>query len=287
MNFLIIQEAGRHAENARWRECESMKRSLEGLGHDVIVWGLNQRHNHTDWLSWYAGDWTIIQLEEYDQTNWLPDLSACKALKILWARDTHVKGPDYHCAMHARDRYDIVLQSTRTLCGAITPDDIWFPNCYDPDLCHPIEAWKKTAKVGFVGNQLNRGPYLEQLKQAYGRDFACDIFVIGKAMNQAINSMQVHFNRNIGADINYRNFETIGAGAVLLVEPNDLEGYNELGFYDGLNCVFYSEPESLVKMADYAIAHCEPIAQAGLDLAKRHTYDARCQDLMTIIEGRI
>ena len=40
MRILIIQENGRHDENRVFRECHSLKHSLDKLNLETIVWGL-------------------------------------------------------------------------------------------------------------------------------------------------------------------------------------------------------------------------------------------------------
>ena len=286
MNFLIIQEAGRHPENARWRECLSMQRALEAQGHGVDVWGLG--YTEPPWsIEIYRSFDVIVQLEEYDQSDWLPNLSSASAFKVMWARDTHCKGPGYHRKMHQRDGYDLILQSTPSLVGAISDKDVWFPNCYDAELCYVHGYEFRKWRIGFCGNVLNRDTHLLALRGGYQEHLTIDKMVLGLAMRDAVASYKVHFNRNISTDINYRNFETIGCGTALLVENNNPQAYAHLGFKDEENVVYYTGLDDLIERAEYAIEHWERIGKAGLELAKRHTYDQRCKEMVELIKGEM
>jgi spore maturation protein CgeB len=135
----------------------------------------------------------------------------------------------------------------------------------------------KTIDVGFCGSYANREQLLEHLKREH--DLHLDIFVIGDAMVEAINSYKCHFNLNIANDINYRSFETIGCGTILLTNYNPQ--YEELGFEDGVNCLMYKDEDSLteyITMVKYK--DMTDIAKAGLEFAKKHTYDERVKSLL-------
>ena len=56
-------------------------------------------------------------------------------------------------------------------------------------------------------------------------------------MISAIQSYKINFNLNVANDINFRSFETLGAGSVLCT--NDNPQYADLGFQDGVNCIFF------------------------------------------------
>ena len=62
-------------------------------------------------------------------------------------------------------------------------------------------------------------------------------------MVEKVNSYWIHFNINLANDINYRSFETIGCGTVLLTNRNSQ--YEELGFEDKVNCLMYGNMEEL------------------------------------------
>ncbi|KUG21556.1 hypothetical protein ASZ90_008691 [hydrocarbon metagenome] len=208
MKFLIIQENGRNEKNRSFRECFSIKRALLMENHECDIWGLGQE-NYDQKQDLNAYD-VILNLENYDQTNWLPDLSKVSAFKILSVIDAHVRGMEPYRKIFNKGKYDLSLHATRDFLeknrfgfrsdyfkDGIIRRGIWFPNWFDPDLIGPREVPLR-AEVGFCGNIISRKSYLELLKQNF--NFLADVKVFGEDMVKAINSYKVHFNKNILAN---------------------------------------------------------------------------------------
>lgn len=280
MKILIIQENGRHDKNRHFRECFCMQRSLVKLGYVCDVWGLgHENYNHQ--LNFNSYD-LIINLENYDQTNWIPDLNQIKCKKMLWAIDSHCRGNQVYANEFNKGDYDIILQATLDF---VDSNSVWFPNCYDDSLIKKTEA-QKQYDVGFCGNIVNRGSWLNLLEST-NFSFKKDIFVIGDDMVQAINSYRVHFNANMSQDINYRNFETIGCATALLTNYN--HQYEALGFKDGENCSLYHNSQDLLNKLELLIFDSQlrqKIENNGHELAKnKHTYDCRAQQLINIFKN--
>ena len=108
-----------------------------------------------------------------------------------------------------------------------------------------------------------------------------DIFVLGEDMVKAINSYDIHFNYNVSNDINYRNFETIGCRTVLLTDFN--EQYEELGFVNSENCIFYNDFSQIPNILEFYRERPDllaKIADRGYTLSKLHTYERRVRLLM-------
>ena len=102
-------------------------------------------------------------------------------------------------------------------------------------------------------------------------------------MVETINSYWIHFNINLANDINYRSFETIGCGTVLLTNYNPQ--YLELGFRDEVNCLLYKNQQELEEKIDKYLKEYETldiIAKEGLKLSEQHTYDKRAELLLNI-----
>lgn len=277
MNFLLIQENGRHDQNRHFRECFCLQRSINRLGHQADVFGLGH-DNFGQPVDFEDYDF-IINLENYD-TGWMPNLAQVKTKKLMWSIDAHVRGIDYFYELFKRDNYQLILQSTKDFVG---PDSVWFPNAYDDGLIGPRDVPIR-ADIGFCGNVNNRGQLLGFLNSNF--KFIADIFVIGEDMVRAINSYKVSFNCNIANDINYRSFETIGCGVALLTNFN--QQYVELGFKDGENCMMYSTLDEILDKARKLIEDDDlraGIARAGFELAAQHTYDKRAELLLEIVGG--
>jgi hypothetical protein len=273
MKILIIQENGRHEANRLYRECFCLQRSFARKDISSTVWGLGHSNYEIepDWNSYDI----IINLENYDTENWVPNLSSVKSYKILWSIDAHVRGINTYLETASYGSYDLILQATPEF---LTNNSIWFPNCYDDKLIRNLHQVKK-HNIGFCGNINNRGGLIKKIMSKF--TIKIDEFVIGEKMVDAINSYGIHFNANISIDINYRNFETIGCGTCLLTSYN--KHYGELGFVDGYNCIMYSNENELLDKITFGVSnldYIENIASNGYELAKNHTYDSRVSQLL-------
>ena len=144
----------------------------------------------------------------------------------------------------------------------------------------------KTSKFSFVGNHVNRRPILDFLSKEY--NLKQNIFVIGESMVKLINETYLHFNKNMSNDLNYRNFETIGCGTALITDHNHM--YDELGFIDGENVIFYNDMNSLKEKLNYYLEKedvLSMIGESGEKLSKRHTYNKRIQDLISNLYEKV
>jgi spore maturation protein CgeB len=273
MNFLLIQENGRHAANRNFRECFSLQRSLKALKQNCDVWGLG--HSNYEQYPDFSNYDVIVNLENYDEDGWVPDLSEVSCKKYLWSIDAHVRGLAPYKKEFRRGNYTKILQSTLQL---VDEDSVWFPNAYDDTLIKPLDV-DKVYDVGFCGNVNNREFLLSELSTNF--NLKKDIFVIGDEMVRAINSYKVHFNCNIGIDINYRSFETIGCKTALVTNYN--QAYEELGFVHGTNCMMYNTVSELRDSINTLLEDntlLQKVTCGGYELAKQHTYLKRAQQFL-------
>jgi len=278
MRIVIIQENGRHEKNRNFRECFCAKRAFEYHGHEADVWGLG--HDNYETKPDYESYDLIINLENYDETGWVPNLSKIQTKKFLWSIDAHVKGIDSYLKTAQEGNYDLILQATPQF---VSNGSLWFPNCYDDEVIGPREE-PKQHDIGFCGNEVNRGQLINLLSQNF-TGFKFDKFVIGEDMVKAINSYKIHFNANIGIDINYRNFETLGCGTCLLTSHNQF--YKELGMTHGENCLVYRNVAEMIEIAKFTLDNDQfrtTISNNGLVLAQEHTYKKRIGSLVTFLE---
>lgn len=308
--MLIIQENGRHAKNRHFRECFALQSALQRLGWETDIWGLGHPEfprlafsetgsatqlsgsgqssvNETPDFNAYD---VILNLENYDEIGWVPSLADVNAYKIMWVIDAHMRGMAPYRELYLRDRYDLMLHSTRDFIvgetdARIKQNSVWFPNCLNDALIYPLDMEKK-YDIGFCGNIVNREPYLSFIETSF--QLKRDIFVIGADMVRAINSYKIHFNKNIANDINSRNFETLGCKTMLLTNANPQ--YDDLGFVDGENCLIYHDLSELQDKIQSALDHPqqrEQIAENGYQLGKRHTYYERVKSLVALLQRKL
>lgn len=275
MKILLIQENGRHDANKIYRECFCLQRAFNFLNHDCDIWGLNH-DNFKEYPEWNSYDW-IINLENYDELNWVPDLSkVTKPKKFLWSIDAHCRGEKIYENTFLQGKYDYLLHSTKDFVKK--PYHVWFPNAFDDTLIKKLDI-SKQYDIGFCGNYVNRKSILEWLEHSFGLHL--DIFVIGDKMVEAVNSYKCQFNLNIANDINYRSFETIGCGTVLLTNYN--AQYLELGFEDNVNCLMYKDVTELVEKIQYVKNNdLIDISNNGYMLSKKHSYKERINLLFSL-----
>jgi spore maturation protein CgeB len=282
MNVLIIQEASRHVEDAQFRECMALKRAFSKHNISSTVWGLGHP-NFNDVIDFTKWD-VILNLENYGD-DWLPDLSKIKKpYKIMWSIDAHVRGVDAYKYIFEKDKYNLMLQSTMEY-AVYEPNTVWFPNSYCDEVITNLYL-EKTTDICFVGNYVNRFDIINNLIQKY--NLQAHIGLRGFEMVKAINQSKIHFNKNIANDINYRNFETIGCGTLLITNYN--EAYDKLGFKDMHNVVFYKNISELHDKLDLLIKNdhiIDMISNNGYELSNRHTYFNRVGKLIKLLKKAV
>ena len=272
MNILIIQENGHHDLNRNFRECFCLKRGFEHHGVNVDVWGKGHEGFDTE-PAWESYD-LIFAIENWD---WMPDMSNVDTKKFIWAIDAHCKGSQ----VYNQYGFDKVLHAS----PQFAEKDCWLPNCYDDTIIYPLNSlYYQSHGIGFCGNVVNRQSYLDILKANFPQ-FRFDEFVIGRGLVEAVNSYLVHWNANIGVDVNYRNFETMGCHTMLLTSQHP--AYGPLGIKDGENCLTYSNTMEMISKAKYALDnhnYRDDIAKAGYELVKKHhTYKNRAQQILEML----
>jgi hypothetical protein len=286
MKILIIQENGRHSENKIFRECFNLQRALLRKNVDTIVWGLGHDNFDTPFQQIIKDIDVIILLENYESNGWLPDLSNVNKLKIFWSIDSHMVLMN-HITTVVKNKIDIVLNAIESHQNYFkTSKTFYFPNAYPSDLILPIDGVDKNIFLGFCGSLLNRSEILDKLENKFG--LKKDIWKLGDEMVKTINGYNIHFNKTLSNDINYRIFETMGCNTLILT--NNTENINTF-FKDMENIVIYdNETELFEKLNVLSLDNnlIKKISNSGYELVKNnHTYDNRVDVLLKIISDYI
>ena len=287
MKIVIIQEAGRHEGNKKFRESLCLHKALSRIEEvESKVWGLNYPDFNMSFSEIEQWADVIFVIENYT-SDWLPinEISNSKKLKIFWSIDSHCV-LEQHKQLCRLLNIDILLNSTESYLpnfDRLVKKSYWFPNSYPDELIFPKNI-EKTIDIGFCGNVLNRGHVIDSLDKY---DIKKDIFVIGDDMVDVINSYKIHLNCNISNDINYRTFETTGCGTFLLT--NYTPGLEKL-FDIGKEIVVYNDLNDLDNKVRYYLENeeeREKIAKAGYERSKKdHTYYERAKILVNIIKNK-
>ena len=281
--LLIIQENGRHARNQKFRECFALQRAFAELGVHAEVWGLGHKNYASDFPALAATFDAVLSLENYD-SGWHPDLAPLKIPKMFWCFDAHVH-PERLLQFARSNRFDAVFSATQhyvSRFARVAGGAQWLPNAADHFLLDRMYPVERSVPLGFCGNTGNRGEWLQFLQQQHGLQQAQ--MVLGPDMVRAVNSYQVHWNRNMGLDINYRTFETLACGSFLLT--NYTPGLEQL-FNIGEHLAVYAQRADLERqLQDYLHApeECERIARAGYaHVRSQHTYVRRAQQILSVL----
>jgi len=298
VRIVIVQERGRHAANREFREACCLQRALDRLGVETTVWGLGYEAFARPFEDVAAGADVVLLLENWDDTGWVPDVSRAKALRVFWSIDSHYGRHTLraHVATCRRQRVHLVLNATERYLAhfrAWGRRRLWFPNAYPADLVRPLPEVAKTHDLGFCGNVLNRGPWIDALVREFGMHVVSfetpaglNHEAIGPGMVRAVNSFRMHWNRNLADDINFRTFETLGCGTLLLTNHTpglerlfDLERH--LVVYGGLD-----DLRATLRALLAAPARVDAVAAAGHAHARaHHTYDARARQLVEVLNA--
>ncbi len=286
MKLLIIQENGRREENRAFRECFALQRAFAQLGVECGVWGPGHA-NYTQPFASVVGDFdAVLSLENYPGA-WHPDLASLPLPKLFWCIDAHMGLARYQEYVRTH-RFDVVFSATELFVPAFAPlaaRSEWLPNALDATLIDRKPEVVKDIPLGFCGNTANRVLWLAQLKMRWPLQH--DRMVLGTDMVQAIQRYQIHWNRNVSVDINFRTFETLGCETFLLT--NQMVGLNQL-FTPGQHLATYVGLGELHEKIAHYLAHPEErvrIARQGYEYVRaHHTYEHRAQQMLAHLQTR-
>jgi len=277
--LLIIQSRGKHPENREYRECECLSRAFTRQGIPNQVTGLGYE-SFAAFNELLAAATTVLVVENYGMTKWLPrTLRHFHGPRVFWCVDSHV-AMNRHVQECDAYKFSMVLCSVAAHVNALKGPGRqarWCPNAYPSDLIQPVRRGEKRHDVGFCGSWVTgRRPFYE--KVAKRARIQTDIRVLGDAMVEAVRSYRIHLNRNYSVDLNYRTYETMGAGTFLLTNPTD----NLLNmFTPGVHLDVYRSVDECLKKIDYYLTHPherEAIAANGChQVQRKHSYDARAR----------
>ncbi len=280
--ILIIQAAGEHQANANFREGLSLMRAFDRLDIESMIWGKGYS-NFSRPLEDIAKEYDVLFVVENYAMDWIPNMKNLRNIKMFWSIDGHMV-LEQHQKWTVANGIDIVLNSCAQFTGAFpgAKQSVWFPNCVDETLVYPMPNVVKKYAIGFCGNVSNRGPLLEMLRP-FG--IKQDIFVIGDAMREALNSYMIGWNFNINNDINYRTFEVTAARTMLMTNRTDAIS---MLFDEDVEIILYDGREDMLKKVQYYIAHpqeCRKIAQAGYQKTlSMHTYFHRAKVILEVLK---
>lgn len=213
--------------------------------------------------------------------------------RVYWAVDVHV---NFFWQRHYASLFDLVCVAQRDYVPLFEAAGVparWLPWAAD-ETVFTDPGRPRVHDLVFVGlvdpkTRPKRAAAVELLRRRFGLvTFGATIAerLSWPAMAEVLGTAKIVFNEAIMGDLNFRVFETLACGAMLLTERIG-NGLMEL-FVPGEHLDVYT-PETLVEqVAHYLAADDERarIAAAGArEVAARHTFTARMRELVDILAG--
>jgi SAM-dependent methyltransferase len=206
--------------------------------------------------------------------------------KFAWLVDTHKK-PLFHAAISRE--MDLTFFAMKSWGHVLEGRTRWLPLHCDTGIFHPIEA-QRDIDIAFVGSQTWRADSIIAIGNRHG----LRVHVVStpgpreKSETAAIYARsKLVFNRHVTNDLNFRVFEAMACGRVLLTDAQ-ANGQYEL-FEDGRHYVLYKderdlEAQVLRQLRDGA-ARERIEREAATHLAAHHSTRARVRQLREAIEA--
>ncbi len=281
MNILII--------NQDWFATE-----LREMGHTVLTCGAAPHLEHTLTNSIRHIDQLLAELPggfKPDRLLWLDNsaplhivgIEDCSIPTILYSVDTH-----HHYGLHSylSDSFDYVLIAQRDFMHHFERRDT--PHSWMP-LWAPVYVEKSLEKkfgatfVGTLNPKLNseRVAFFEKLQTLV------PIHVTQGAYQNIFPFAEIIVNQTVKGDLNFRVFEAMMCGAMLLTEKTN-NGLLEI-FQDGTHFATYtprdaSDAAEKVRYYTHNTAATRAIAEAGRnEILSKHTSKHRAIDLEKIL----
>jgi len=266
--------------------CASIIQALSGF-YDVRVYGPGwPAHSLADVDT--SGARLFLELDAASG-NFVHErgLGALEIPKFAWFVDTHKK-PAFHAEI-ARD-FSMTFHATREWGHVLPGEKAWLPLHANDEIFGPREV-DRDIDIAFVGSQTWRADAIVSIGRRHGLK-VCVESTVGpreKTRTAEIYSRaKLIFNRHVTNDLNFRVFEALAAGRVLLTDAQG-NGQYEL-FEDGEHYVLYKDDRDLERLVVDLLgddARRARIEREAATISKLHTTKARVAQLVQAMEAWI
>jgi hypothetical protein len=250
------------------------KEGLEELGHNVIT------------PPRLANDADIsIAIKYCERPDLLP------GVKVLIYTDNYDRDRKYLDELAKQKVYDYIFLPN--LDPEIDNETFfWVPCSYSPKRHHPLPVEKRTIPCLFIGTRHENRDWIsaspKSLIRIYGNGWGDSIrpFYGAEKMEMHAKSCMIlnhHYNR-YGA--NMRFYETLATRRLMLCD--EIIGAKEMGFKAGEHYIEYANPMDLVEKIQYYLDNPDErdkIANSGFKAVQGHTYKARMEKMLEVIEN--
>jgi len=213
------------------------------------------------------------------------DRLAIPCPRFAWLVDTHKK-PDFHRQLS--QQVDLCFFAMARWGHVLAEPRVWLPLHADPGLFFPQER-ERDLDLVFVGSQPWRADPLRRIAERHGLslEVACTSGPREKTETADLYARaKLVFNRHVTNDLNFRVFEAMACGRVLLTDAQDNGQYELLR--DGEHALLYKDEADLERLVLELLADPERRsrieAAATAHFAQHHTTRARVDQLVGQVE---
>ena len=214
--------------------------------------------------------------------------------RVYYAIDIHL---NFFWQRHYARLFDLTLVAQKDYVALLGADGVparWLPSAVDAT-AFGDRGLPRIYDVAFVGivdaARPKRAAVVELLQERFGlMVFGASpaVRLSAAATARIFGSSKIVFNESVLGDVNFRTFEAMACGAMLLTERvgNGLEDL----FTPGVHLALYT-PADLVEQLAYYLEHADErarIAAAGTaEVLARHTLSVRAAEMSALLESAI
>lgn len=218
-------------------------------------------------------------------------LEKLSCLTAWYGIDTHM---DFAKHLRIGRLFDVTFIAQKEYVERLQQDGLrqvhWLPLGFAPELL-PQPLPPKSLDIAHVGStHVAANPVRHALLSALMPAFPSHYFgpATPQDMARIYASARLVFNRSVRNDVNMRFFEAAGAGAVLLTDPVEDNGVDEL-FDEGVHYLVYRDEASLLEAARTLLAapqRCQAMGQAARQkVLDCHTYRHRALHVLDVVQA--
>src|SRR4030042_5388999 len=209
--------------------------------------------------------------------------------KALYLVDLHIHYHTWHKDF-ARV-FDLVFCAQKKYVGKLKREGLkkvfWLPLYCNPQFDRNLNL-ERIYDIGFVGNlnhlqNLKRSLFIWLLKKEFNTKVGQNVY--DKDRTNILNQSKIGVNLSGAGDLNFRTFEAMACGSMLLTDKQD--GMLDL-FKDKKHLVIYNNFFQAKKIANYYLDNpkkSHEIAKNGqIEVAKRHTAENRAREILKIVK---
>lgn len=207
-------------------------------------------------------------------------------IKILWVNDSH---QFLELMINKAKDFDHVFVSMKDDLHSFGDNASWLPGAASRDVAIDYHLTRK-YDLTFIGSldsvHQNRVDYLKRLSFYFPQiNIKTKIYL--ESMARELSSSKIVFNMSLNKDLNYRVFESMACGALLITDRIN-NGLCEL-FIENFDIVIYDSFDDLKFKIEYYLKNSEErerIAKSGqFKVLKYHLVDNRIIDVLNKINN--